>query len=179
MPYFNIVWQIVVRRRPVPPVDVLNAIAGGEDSSPSSSASGNKSSESSSSSARKKLHRERKVDVPDAEDDFSSIQHFPEEVQTDLIAVAEWLNLNDRDEFMNVYASVRGQVMKKSLDLLKDYRRSASGGSGGGGGQGKSPAMNRKFSSPIVVGGGEAGGAAGGGTPSGKKSQRISNSINR
>ena len=36
-----------------------------------------------------------------------SIHHFPEDVQTNLIAVAEWLNLNDRDEFMNVYASVR------------------------------------------------------------------------
>ncbi len=35
-------------------------------------------------------------------------------MQTNLIAVAEWLNLNDRDEFMNVYANVRGQVRQKS-----------------------------------------------------------------
>ena len=41
-----------------------------------------------------------------------SIHHFPEDVQTNLIAVAEWLNLNDRDEFMNVYASVREKPFK-------------------------------------------------------------------
>ena len=38
--------------------------------------------------------------------DFVSIHHFPEEIQTDLIQIAEWLNLNDHDEFMNIYAKV-------------------------------------------------------------------------
>jgi len=36
----------------------------------------------------------------------------------DLMAIAEWLSLNDHDEFMNVYAAVRGSVMKKSLDQV-------------------------------------------------------------
>ncbi len=57
------------------------------------------------------------IDVPDT-DDYTSIQHFPEEVQTDLIAAAEWLNLNDRDEFMNVYATVRGQVMEYNRKIF-------------------------------------------------------------
>ena len=34
------------------------------------------------------------------------------------MAIAEWLSLNDHDEFMNVYAAVRGSVMKKSLDQV-------------------------------------------------------------
>ena len=36
----------------------------------------------------------------------------------DLMAIAEWLSLNDHDEFMNVYAAVRGSLMKRSLDLV-------------------------------------------------------------
>ena len=36
----------------------------------------------------------------------------------DLMAIAEWLSLNDHDEFMNVYAAVRGSIMKKSLDQV-------------------------------------------------------------
>ena len=34
------------------------------------------------------------------------------------MAIAEWLSLNDHDEYMNVYAAVRGSLMKKSLDLV-------------------------------------------------------------
>lgn len=49
----------------------------------------------------------------------ASIQYFPEDVQNDLMAIAEWLSLNDHDEFMNIYAAVRGSLMKKSLDLVQ------------------------------------------------------------
>ena len=44
----------------------------------------------------------------------------------DLMSIAEWLSLNDHDEFMNVYAAVRGSVMRKSLEqvgLLFDRTR--------------------------------------------------------
>lgn len=69
------------------------------------------------------------LNILDVAQENSSLvqQHFPEDVQTGLIAIAEWLNLNDKDEFMNVYAAVRGQVMKKSLDGLRDHARSSSG----------------------------------------------------
>ena len=48
----------------------------------------------------------------------------------DLMSIAEWLSLNDHDEFMNVYAAVRGSVMRKSLEqvgLLFDRTRAYFG----------------------------------------------------
>ncbi len=142
----------VIKRhsKPVPPVDILNSLS--EEEATTGPNSGN------SKSVDKVSNKSSGND-----DDFASIQHFAEEVQTGLIAVAEWLNLNDRDEFMNVYASVRGQVMRKSLDQLRDYQRSASGGRGNA--TAVSPAASRKFSSPD--------------TPTGKKVSRISSSLNR
>ncbi|QQP50641.1 Exocyst complex component 7 [Caligus rogercresseyi] len=56
-------------------------------------------------------------------------EQFPEEdsVQNTLIRIAEWLNYNDHDDYMTVYATVRGNVMKKSIDLLRDqYRKPSS-----------------------------------------------------
>ena len=44
---------------------------------------------------------------------YDILNHF-----LDLMAIAEWLSLNDHDEFMNVYAAVRGSLMKRSLDLV-------------------------------------------------------------
>ena len=59
--------------------------------------------------------------------DSVSIQHFPEDVQTNLISMAEWLTLNNKGgEFMNVYGSVRGSVLKKSLDQLRDHHKACS-----------------------------------------------------
>jgi len=143
-----------------PPVDLLNAAGGG-------AGSGAVTPRGSTASAGGEL---------------VSGQHFPEEVQTSLIAMAEWLSLNDRDEFMNVYALVRGQVMKRSLDQLKDHRRSASGGSGHNISTLKlaSPAGARKFSSPVILSGEGVGGAGtSAGTPTGKKVSRISSTLNR
>ena len=59
--------------------------------------------------------------------DSVSIQHFPEDVQTNLISMAEWLTLNNKGmEFMNVYGTVRGSVLKRSLDQLRDHHKSCS-----------------------------------------------------
>jgi len=77
-------------------------------------------------------------------DDFSSIRHFPDSVQSSMIRIAEWLCMNDREEYMNVYATVRANMMKKSLDQLRDYHRTASGGSFGR----TSPQASRNFASP-------------------------------
>ena len=84
--------------RPVPAVDILNAIA--DDKVPSGSRT------------PQTPRNEVGIEVAGHLGDSASIQHFPEDVQTNLIAMAEWLNLNERDEFMNVYASVRGSVLK-------------------------------------------------------------------
>merc|ERR1719187_3135406 len=80
-------------------------------------------------------------------DDFTSIKHFPDNVLSDLIRIAEWLCLNDREEYMNVYATVRANMMKKSLDQLRDYHRTASGGSVGR----TSPVAARMFASPAAA----------------------------
>lgn len=103
-------------------------------------------------------------------DDFASLHPFPEDVQTNLIQIAEWLNLNDHDQFLHVYAAERGKVVMQSLDQLKHHRKSMSGGSVR---QLKvSPSLPRKFSSPMVMEGGS-------GTPTGKKVSRIQSSLNR
>ena len=61
--------------------------------------------------------------------------YFAEDVQTNLISMAEWLTLNNKGgEFMNVYGSVRGSVLKKSLDQLRDHHKASSA---------KSAMMNR------------------------------------
>ena len=112
--------------RPVPAVDILNAISG----DPANAAAGI----TDPSDSAQGHHRSKSLGdgggIVDREGAGSgaSIHHFPEDVQTNLIAIAEWLNLNDREEFMNVYASVRGSVLKKSLDRLRDHQKSASGG---------------------------------------------------
>merc|ERR1712142_52000 len=80
-------------------------------------------------------------------DDFSSISHFPEEVQSNLILIAEWLCLNDREEYMNIYANIRAHMMKKSLEQLRDHQKTASMGSQG---RGVSPVRNR-IASPAAA----------------------------
>ena len=154
--------------RPVPATDILNSIAVDDElgvgggSGPASNATGHTAASGGSGS---------KDQV-----DFVSIHHFPEEIQTDLIQIAEWLNLNDHDEFMNIYAKVRGQVTKKSLDQLREHQL-------GGGGLGvvqesTSPGATRKPSAAgqTPVEGGAFGTPSGGGV---KKVSRIQSTINR
>ena len=88
------------------------------------------------------------IAVPDEATECASIQHFPEDVQNSLSSIAEWLNFNNRDEFMNVYAVVRGNCMKRSLDSLRDHAKALSGNTRG---NSHSPSMIRKYSSPIVA----------------------------
>ncbi len=105
------------------------------------------------------------------DDETGSVHHFPEDVQASLNSIAEWLNANDRDEFMNVYAKVRGQCMKKSLDGLRDHARSTSGKSRSLT-SASSPSTLKKFSSPIVAN------DAGAATPT-TSQKKYSNLINR
>ena len=37
--------------------------------------------------------------------------------------MAEWLNSNERDEFINIYSVVRSQCMTASLGSLQDYSK--------------------------------------------------------
>jgi len=46
-----------------------------------------------------------------------------------MIRIANWLSNESRDEYMNVYARIRANILMKSLTMLKDHQRSSSGGS--------------------------------------------------
>uniref|UniRef100_A0A1B6DEN9 Exocyst complex component 7 n=1 Tax=Clastoptera arizonana TaxID=38151 RepID=A0A1B6DEN9_9HEMI len=59
----------------------------------------------------------------------SSLNQFPEVVSANLTTMADWLISHSRDEYMNVYARVRANVLLKSLIQLKEQQRSGSGGS--------------------------------------------------
>ncbi|CAH0389782.1 unnamed protein product [Bemisia tabaci] len=65
-------------------------------------------------------------------DDCSSVGslgHFSETVLSDLTRMADWLIAETRDEFMNIYARIRANILMKSLTLLKDHQKSGSGSS--------------------------------------------------
>merc|ERR1719187_2466959 len=79
-------------------------------------------------------------------DDFSCIKHFPDNVQSTLIRISEWLCMNDREEYMNVYATVRANMMNKSLEHLRDHHKTSSGGS-----VGRTSPTIRKFASPAAA----------------------------
>ena len=115
---------------PVPAVDILNSISGDPTND---AAGGANSSDNTHGHHRSKSLGDGGGIVDRGAGCGASIHHFPEDVQTNLIAIAEWLNLNDREEFMNIYASVRGSVLKKSLERLRDHQKSASGSNYPGG----------------------------------------------
>ena len=75
--------------------------------------------------------------------DFASLTQFPEDVQTKLLQIAEWLCANDREDFMNVNANIRAHMIKKSLEQMRDHQKSASMG------RGMSPA--RTIASPAAA----------------------------
>jgi exocyst complex protein 7 len=81
------------------------------------------------------------IDTP-VDETPASLNHFPEAVSNELICIADWLIMHNRDEYMNVYARVRATMLLKSLQQLKEQQRSSSGGSIQG-----VPAAN----SPMVV----------------------------
>lgn len=81
------------------------------------------------------------IDTP-VDETPASLNHFPEAVSNELICIADWLIMHNRDEYMNVYARVRATMLLKSLQQLKEQQRSSSGGSIQG-----VPATN----SPMVV----------------------------
>ncbi|KAG8235567.1 hypothetical protein J437_LFUL013117 [Ladona fulva] len=79
----------------------------------------------------------------------ASLSHFPEGVAEELIQLADWLIVNGRDEFMNVYAKVRSTVLTRSLQALREQQRSSSGGSL----QGVNAISGNSTSSPLNVSG--------------------------
>ncbi|XP_069692328.1 exocyst complex component 7 isoform X2 [Periplaneta americana] len=77
-----------------------------------------------------------------------SLNNFPESVSGELVRIADWLIVHNRDEYMNVYARVRATVLMKSLQQLKEQQRSSSGGSIQGVQAANSPMVRPKFQTP-------------------------------
>lgn len=104
--------------KPVQPITLLDLIAADDEmssidatSSHSNSASMNDTNESGSLTS------------------LSNLTNFPEAVTSDLNKMCDWLIHHSRDEFMNVYARIRSNVLVKSLKLLKQHHKSNSGSS--------------------------------------------------
>ncbi|KAL6426331.1 hypothetical protein ACFW04_009094 [Cataglyphis niger] len=63
------------------------------------------------------------------EDAPQSLCQLPESVMSDLFKIAKWLEERGHCRHTKIYASVRSGIVLKSLQLLKEHQRSASGGS--------------------------------------------------
>lgn len=59
--------------------------------------------------------------------DKMALEHFPEKVKNELRVLSEWLCANKSDDFINVYATIRSDVLVKSIDGLRKSQRSSSG----------------------------------------------------
>lgn len=67
------------------------------------------------------------------EDAPQSLCQLPESVMSDLLKIAGWLEERGHRRHTKMYASVRSAIVLRSLLLLKEHQRSASGGSTHGG----------------------------------------------
>lgn len=54
---------------------------------------------------------------------------IPEYSRVLLSKIANWLLDNGRDEYLTVYGKIRGGVLQRSLNMLKNHQKSVSGGS--------------------------------------------------
>lgn len=63
------------------------------------------------------------------EDAPQSLCQLPEAVMDDLLKIAGWLEERGQHKHAKIYASVRSSIVLRSLQLLKEHQRSASGGS--------------------------------------------------
>ncbi|XP_012284308.1 exocyst complex component 7 [Orussus abietinus] len=63
------------------------------------------------------------------EDSPQSLCQLPESSLGDLVKIAGWLDERGHRRHAKIYASVRSSIVLRSLQLLKEHQRSASGGS--------------------------------------------------
>lgn len=55
------------------------------------------------------------------------LEQLPEKAKNELRLMSEWLCENKKDDFIVIYATIRSEVLLKSLQGLRDHQRSASG----------------------------------------------------
>ncbi|XP_053981146.1 exocyst complex component 7 [Hylaeus anthracinus] len=88
------------------------------------------------------------------EDAPQSLCPLPESILGDLLKITGWLEERGHHRHVEIYASVRSTIVLKSLQLLKEHQRSASGGSTHAG----SPLPKAKFGNRYSLGTQEASG---------------------
>lgn len=67
------------------------------------------------------------------EDVPAAPEQLPDGAKGELVKMAAWLLDNGRDEYLTVYGKIRGGVLQRSLNSLRNHQRSVSGGSTHGG----------------------------------------------
>ncbi|KYN03557.1 PREDICTED: exocyst complex component 7 [Cyphomyrmex costatus] len=101
------------------------------------------------------------------EDAPQSLCQLPESVMSDLLKIAGWLEERGHRRHTKMYASVRSGIVLRSLLLLKEHQRSASGGSTHGG----SPMPRAKFANRHSLDGQENAGR--------KASRRLQHALDK
>ncbi|CAH1116284.1 unnamed protein product [Phaedon cochleariae] len=82
-------------------------------------------------------------DEPPAKEVKVTPKQIPDEAKSHLIKISSWLLDNGRDEYLTVYGKVRGNVLQRSLTMLRNHQKSVSGGSVHG--TTSSPMLKTKF----------------------------------
>lgn len=59
---------------------------------------------------------------------------LPESARIDLTVMANWLLDKGCDEYLREFGKIRGSILQKSMNMLRNHQRSVSGGSGGASG---------------------------------------------
>lgn len=85
---------------------------------------------------KKNLTDTSNEDVPTA-----APEQLPDGAKNELVKMASWLLDNGRDEYLTVYGKMRGGVLQRSLNSLRNHQRSVSGGSTHGSGAIGSPML--------------------------------------
>ncbi|KAJ8681599.1 hypothetical protein QAD02_017391 [Eretmocerus hayati] len=95
------------------------------------------------------------------EDSPQSLCQLPESTMIDLVKISGWLEERGHRRHTKIYATVRSSIVLRSLQLLKEHQKSASGGST----HASSPMPRAKFAHRHSVGGSELSG--------GRRSRRL------
>lgn len=69
------------------------------------------------------------IDEELAVDDEKVVEHLSENTLKELRDIARWLLDNSREDYMNVYATLRSNILLRSLQGFKDHHKSSSGNS--------------------------------------------------
>lgn len=67
------------------------------------------------------------IEDDSSSDEFTSFRQLSQSTREELFTISLWLEQNMR-EYTHIYASERGEVVLRSLQLLKDHQKSSSWG---------------------------------------------------